>query len=169
MPLNKYRKKINPKFKGNPIYTFEVFIISGPISTKFSRGNKSISRTIKILGSHTLEDFHEIIFKAFDREEEHMYEFQIGGKGPMDPLARRYGLSIGKEGLFGDDSLSGTVEETDINSLGLKVGDSFAYWFDFGDDWWHQINVVSIEDKPISDKLPVIVNRKGDSPPQYMN
>ncbi|RWX51876.1 pRiA4b ORF-3-like protein [Candidatus Electrothrix marina] len=41
--------------------------------------------------------------------------------------------------------------------------------FDFGDDWWHQINVVSITE-PVSapkGKYPKIIKRKGDSPPQY--
>lgn len=37
------------------------------------------------------------IFDAFDREEEHMYEFQPAGKGPMDPKARRYVLPMAME------------------------------------------------------------------------
>jgi hypothetical protein len=39
------------------------------------------------------------------------------------------------------------VDQTTLDSLGLEVGRSFGYWFDFGDDWWHQINVEAIEDK----------------------
>ncbi len=52
-------------------------------------------------------------------------------------------------------------------SLGLKVGRSFGYWFDFGDDWWHQINVEAIDDKAPKGKFPKVTKRVGKSPPQY--
>jgi hypothetical protein len=82
---------------------------------------------------------HEAIFDAFDREEEHLYEFQLGGSGPMDPKARRYGLTQPAD--FGPDESPADVSKTAVGSLGLKVGDTFGYWFDFGDDWWHHIKV----------------------------
>ena len=54
-----------------------------------------------------------------------------------------------------------------IESLGLEVGRSFGYWFDFGDDWWHQINVEAIEDDVPEGKFPKVTKREGKSPPQY--
>jgi hypothetical protein len=72
------------------IYTFDVYIISGPISEKFVEDNQVILRKIEIRGDQTLKDLHFAIFNAFDREEEHLYEYQIGGKGPHDPKAARY-------------------------------------------------------------------------------
>jgi hypothetical protein len=124
-----------------------------------------ISRTIQIRGDQTLEDLHDTIFDAFDREEEHMYEFQIGGKGPMDPKARRYVLPVSMS--VTDDKPAGDVKHTTIGSLGLKVDDAFGYWFDFGDDWWHQINVVAIEEKAGHGKFPEVIKQIGESPPQY--
>ncbi len=47
-----------------------------------------------LLFIYTLKAFHNIIFNAFDREEEHFYEFQIGGREPNDPAATRYGLKM---------------------------------------------------------------------------
>ena len=47
------------------------------------------------------------------------------------------------------------------------MGQSFGYWFDFGDDWWHQINVEAIEDKVPRGKFPKVTKREGKSPPQY--
>jgi hypothetical protein len=61
----------------------------------------------------------------------------------------------------------GRVDQTTLDSLGLKFGDRFGYWFDFGDDWWHQINVEAIEDKVPSGKFPRVTKRVGKSPPQY--
>ena len=150
------------------IYTFEIFIVDGPITRKFAKKNKVISRTIQIRGEQTLATLHDAIFDAFDREEEHMYEFQIGGEGPMDPKARRYGLPEDKNDLS-SDNLTGDVERTTIGSLGLTTDDVFGYWFDFGDDWWHQINVEAIEEKVERGKLPRVTKRIGQSPPQYVD
>ena len=149
------------------LYTLEVFIISGPITEKFAKKNPVISRTIQIRGDQTLQDLHHAIFDAFGRWEEHMYEFQFG-KGPMDPKAPRYVLPNAHEMDRGDEKRpAGRVDQTTLDSLGLEVGRSFGYWFDFGDDWWHQINVEAIEDKVPKGKLPKVTKKVGKSPPQY--
>lgn len=149
------------------LYTMEVSIISGIMSEKFVKQNPVVSRTIQILGGQTLEQLHEAIFDAFDRFDNHMYEFQVGGKGPMDPKARRYVLSL--EAPFTDRNAHGEVARTAVGSLGLKVGQAFGYWFDFGDDWWHRINVVAIEEKAPKGKYPKVTGRVGESPPQYID
>ncbi|MBI1821885.1 MAG: plasmid pRiA4b ORF-3 family protein [Nitrospirae bacterium] len=155
--------------KEGRLYTFEVFLLSGPMTGKFVRKNRVISRTIQIHGDQTLEDLHQAIFGAFDREDEHLYEFQIGGKEPMDPKARRYGLSMGMDNFFSDDGPTGDVTRVTVGSLQLKVDDPFGYWFDFGDDWWHQINVVAIEQALPRGRYPKVIKRVGESPPQYVD
>jgi hypothetical protein len=75
------------------LFKLDVFIISGPMTEEFLKNNKVVSLTIQICGEQTLEELHDAIFDAFDREEEHMYEFHVGGKAPMDPKARRQVLS----------------------------------------------------------------------------
>jgi len=149
------------------LYTLKVFIMSGPLAKSFVQKNKVISRTIQIRGDQTLENLHHAIFAAFDREEEHMYEFQVGGKGPMDPRARRYVLSVCDHELEGAGMPAGVITQATVGSLGLKVDEAFGYWFDFGDDWWHQINVVAIEERPMRGKFPKVTKRTGQSPPQY--
>jgi hypothetical protein len=141
--------------------------MSGPLAKNFVQKNRVLSRTIQIRGDQTLEDLHHAIFAAFDREEEHMYEFQVGGKGPMDPQARRYVLPVCDHELEGEGMPAGVVTQTTIGSLGLKMDEAFGYWFDFGDDWWHQINVVAIEEPPPRGKFPKVTKRVGQSPPQY--
>jgi hypothetical protein len=149
------------------LYTLEVFLLGGPITEKFARRNPVVSRTIQIRGDQTLADLHSAIFNAFGRSDEHMYEFQFG-EGPMDPKARRYVLPGAFEMGRGEENPpAGRVDRTSIESLGLEVGRSFGYWFDFGDDWWHQINVEAIEEKAPSGKFPRVTKRVGKNPPQY--
>lgn len=147
------------------IFTLEVFLTSGPVTAKFAKKNKIVSRTIQIRGKQTLQDLHEAIFDAFDRDDEHMYEFQVGGKGPMDEQARKYGPPV-PTGPFSDEMV-GDASAASLGSLGLKIGGTFGYWFDFGDDWWHQINVLGIDTKIPPGKYPKVAKRVGQSPPQY--
>ena len=129
------------------VYTLDVFIISGPITEKFAKKNPVMSRTIHIRGDQTLEDLHRAILDAFGRWDEHLYEFQFG-KGPMDPKALKYVLPRAFESESSKaNPPTGRVDQTTIESLALKVGDRFGYWFDFGDDWWHQLKVEAIEEK----------------------
>jgi len=100
------------------LYVLEVFLVEGPITEEFAAENPVVSRTIEIKGRNTLAQLHTIIFKAFDREDEHMYEFQVGGRGPQDSNARRYCL---KEAFSSSDitpAPTGDVASTSIASLG---------------------------------------------------
>jgi hypothetical protein len=140
------------------LYTIDVLLIGGPPPEDWA--GQKISRTIQIRGDQTLDVLHRAIFDAFDREEEHLYEFQFG-KGPHDPKGPRYQLRGGGEARVGRS------EQTKIDDLKLIVGRSFGYWFDFGDDWMHQIDVAAIEDAPAGGRFPKVTQRVGESPPQY--
>jgi hypothetical protein len=154
--------------KPTQLYTLEVFIISGPMTEKFAKRNPVISRTILIRGDQTLEDLHHAIFDAFGRSDEHMYEFQFG-KGPNDPKGKRHVLPGAFELHRGEPGIAGELTQTTIDSLGLKADQAFGYWFDFGDDWWHQVNVLAIDNKVPRGKFPKVVKRVGKSPPQYVD
>jgi hypothetical protein len=65
--------------------------------------------------------------------------------------------------------VAGNVAETTIPALGLKLDQAFGDWFDFGDDWWHQINVAAIDDKEPEGEYSKVVKRVGKSPSQYMD
>ena len=118
---------------------------------------------IEIRGDQTLEQLHKAIFDAFDRwNDNHLYEFQFG-KRAFDPNGPRYGIL--------DDSVTdpdyGDAATTKLDDLNLKPERLFGYWFDFGDDWFHQINVERIEQAIPTVTYPRVVKRVGKSPPQY--
>ena len=150
----------------NTIFRFEVQLLSGPVTSSFlDKHPEAPLRVIDIRGSHTLEDLHDVIFRAFDRYDEHMYEFQIGGKKPMDRKAVRYSIPF-DDGEPGEESAAATT----IASLNLRPRKTFYYWFDFGDDWWHSVRLLAINPPTEGKKrYPRIVEKKGASPPQYID
>jgi hypothetical protein len=158
-----------PRPREKRVYTLEVSIRGGPMTESFARKNRKIGRTIEARGDHTLADLHNAIFDAFDRYDEHLYEFQFGGRRPMDPEARRYGPPMAMVDPFGEAEGSADAERTTLDALGLDTGDVFGYWFDFGDDWWHQIEVLAIAAGAPRGRLPKVTGRVGESPPQYVD
>jgi len=143
------------------LYVLWVLLRRGPISDKFTK--KEISRTIEIRGDQTLEQLHNTIFQAYDRHDQHLYEFQFG-KRPYDPDGPNYGVGGGASGT----KQAGDARMTKLDDLGLTKDRVFGYWFDFGDDWFHQIQVMRIEQAIPTVTYPRIIKRVGKSPPQYL-
>jgi len=143
------------------LYVLSIFLTSGPISEKFA--NKAIRREIEIRGDQTLAQLHDAIFKAFDRWDQHLYEFQFG-KRPFDPAGPNYGVAEEPPGK----KERGDARTTKLDDLDLKPERVFGYWFDFGDDWYHQVQVERIEQAIPTVTYPRIIKRLGKSPPQYL-
>lgn len=148
------------------LYTLEVQITDGPITGEFVKRNPVVSRTIQIRSDQTLDQLHRAIFRAFDRDDPHMYEFRFGDKYKMAP-DRCYVMQEALSDPYWREKPTGVTSKTTIASLELKEGDIFHYWFDFGDDWWHWIEVKSIENQIPEGRFPKVIARIGESPPQY--
>ncbi|MDR2604746.1 MAG: plasmid pRiA4b ORF-3 family protein [Desulfovibrio sp.] len=153
------------------IFRFDVHLLSGPLTSSFLRQHpKMPSRIIDIRGSQSLEALHHAIFAAFDRYDQHMCEFQIGGVRPHDKKSQRYVYHMFYDDINeNDDYNKGArdVSETSIISLNLVPGQLFFYWFDFGDEWWHTIKFIGTPEKIARAHYPRIVEKTGKSPPQY--
>jgi hypothetical protein len=145
------------------LYTLSVYIVGGPLPKRFE--GKKISRTIQILGSQTLEDLHEAIFRAYKRWESHLYDF-LFWKGPQKRAGgydlHRPDLRIGTGGGSSRDPA-----RTTLRSLWLKEKQTFAYRFDYGDDWIHRIDVDAVDDHFGGGTYPKTIARSGGNPPQY--
>ncbi len=160
------RKSAVAARKERRIYRLVVDIVGyPPFADDFMATHPDIVREIEIAGDQTLDKLHATIFKAFDREEEHGYEFQLSKKR-MDRAAPRYAHpQLLDEDP--DDELLHNAAATTLDELGLTVGQKFHYWFDFGDDWWHGITVKGIDAPEPRRKYPRVAGKRGNSPAQY--
>jgi hypothetical protein len=155
-------QKTSPKAtpKSPHMYTLKVYLTGGPVTEEY--GGREISRTIEILGHHTLHDLHQAIFKAFERFDEHLYEFDFGqGPGDRSKLYRYQG------GWDGKSTQAKDPETTLLDSLRLQSEQRFGYTFDMGDNWEHVIDVVAVAPAPTKGKLPRVTTKVGAAPPQY--
>ena len=135
--------------------------------------NKRIYRNIEILENQTLADFHEIIFSTFDRYDEHLYSFYLTRKKTRSRRSRynfpEYTIIFesDNDSIFFNKKEKYDVSQTKIGTLKLNEKDKFYYLFDFGDCWWHEINLLSIIEKDKTKGYPKIVKIVGESPEQY--
>ena len=149
------------------LYTFDVYILEGQLTKSFVEKNPIICRTIQILDGQTLERLHDAIYEAFDREEEHLYEF-MRGNNPYSTRSLRYIMRECATNIFGEPQRpAGYIERTTIGSLNLRVRSRLWYLFDFGDCWLHRVVVVKKEKNPPPATYPMVIKRIGESPPQY--
>jgi hypothetical protein len=155
--------------KAKMVYRLQVRITSGPITAAFVAANPAVNRTIEIRGDQTLEQLHRAIFDAFDRDEMHLYEFQLGKKSRRHRDGPRYGVRVIEGYVVGDGDDAGDVAKTQMDDLCLKVRQSFGYWFDFGDDWMHELKVKAIGEAQPGVVYPRVTECIGDSPPQYID
>jgi hypothetical protein len=139
------------------------------------KGSRNVWRTLSLRGDHTLHDLHEMIFRAFDRfDDDHMYSFYFpraqSHRDAGRPAPKEYTSPVvfEKPGSYRDEGVL-DASEAELGSLNIKVGATFEYLFDFGDSWWHQGKLMSIDhiDSSTGAKLPMIVERNGQSPEQY--
>jgi hypothetical protein len=73
-------------------------------------GHKGVWRRIALRGGHSLDDLHEAIFGAFDRDDEHLYSFYFpkpGTKGRSrlrDAPEYTHPYAVEDRGAFGEAS-----------------------------------------------------------------
>ncbi|MCI0511590.1 plasmid pRiA4b ORF-3 family protein [candidate division KSB1 bacterium] len=135
--------------------------------------DKRTYRNIEILENHTLSDLHREIYWAFNRFDEHLYSFYLTRK-PVRGWRKRANYPEYTVILYPADALMAFEDEekydaskTKIGTLKLKEKDILYYLFDYGDQWWHQIKVLSITETNTPSEYPKLVKIVGKSPEQY--
>ena len=59
------------------------------------------------------------------------------------------------------------ANRTRIDSLCLHPGQKFLYLFDYGDEWWHEVELIGVKETVPKHNYPRIAKKQGKSPPQY--
>jgi len=149
--------RINKTRKTSPRYADIHFIHRFKVSLK---DQPAIWRIIDIKENQMLSSLHKAIFKAFDRFEEHEYSFFLSNK-PFDKETEYH--SPGTD----DDRNSKLANRIRIDSIALYGGPKFLYLFDYGDEWWHEVELMNVTKKVTRASYPRIVEKHGKSPPQY--
>lgn len=145
------------------IYQFKVSIIGIP----------KLYRTIEVSENCTFDDFHEAIFEAFDRYDEHLYSFFITGKDTknirtiIDSPEITHPYNLESKINFGEPKDSKSSTQIQISDVNLKKKDIIHYLFDFGDEWWHRIRVENILETKSRKRIAHIIKAVGEAPPQY--
>jgi hypothetical protein len=122
-------------------------------------GFRGVSRKLAIREDETLADLHQLIQFAFDWDDDHLYAFWLSGK-----FWDRHDVAFGRPGFCresGDRSA-----RIRLNQLGLELGQTLAYVFDFGDEWRVRLKLVEVVQAGDAPMHPILDSR-GEAPPQY--
>lgn len=93
----------------------------------------AIWRRVVVADSLTLAQLHTVIQRAMGWEDCHPHEFQIGKV--------RVGMEDGDQDFLEGDPAEDLTETDTTLAAALGAKKKFRYWYDFGDDWWHEIVV----------------------------
>ncbi len=96
---------------------------------------------------------HDVIQLAMGWENYHPFMFFVG--------PRRLTEAEAAEDLAAENG-----EAITLGSLGLNVGDSFLYQYDFVDDWGHLIVVEAVETPEAGKFYPFCVSAENACPPE---
>lgn len=111
-----------------------------------------VSRTVEVPLSIGLPALHATIQAAMGWEDDHLYEFRIGGRGYGGPHVDWDGVRP-----------AGKAKLADIVASGKRV---FEYHYDFGDDWLHKLKIGKLGKAVEGFLYPRLVDGTGACPPE---
>lgn len=126
----------------------------------------SIWRELLVPSEIRLDRLHQVIQIVMGWQNCHMHEFNNGQRGPGE---ERFGPASKGPALFAlpfdDDVPQRDEAKATLLDLAPAKGSKFVYWYDFGDDWIHDIAVKSVGE-PRPDAATIIcLKAAGACPP----
>lgn len=91
-----------------------------------------IWRRVLVTDDLTFAQLHKVIQAAMGWEDYHMHEFEVGEIRVGDATPDPFGLGSVPRPL--------SEKKTRLSDV-LGNRRKFRYWYDFGDDWWHEIAI----------------------------
>lgn len=121
------------------------------------RALPEVWRDLELAEDNTLEDLHLTIQSAFSWWDDHLYSFYLSGS------RRDRNTEIGSP--WSDTSIH--THQVQMAQLDLQEGQTFLYFFDYGDS--HEFDVTVLKINPLASKAdyPRILDYRGQAPPQY--
>ena len=134
--------------KKKPVALYEVKIT-------LLNAKPAIWRRVLVPADITLGDLHRVIQIAMGWDDDHLHEFEIGKV--------RYGATISDIFEVGDPSL----DEDSVRLNGVVMPKAkFKYWYDFGDDWKHEIRIERELDSETGRRKARCIAGAGACPPE---
>lgn len=119
------------------------------------RSKPPIWRLVRVPADIRLSHLHRVIQIAMGWEDDHLHQFEIKGQSYMD--FSRPGPDIGTQ----------DEDAARLNEIVTRVNTKFRYWYDFGDDWWHEIQLKRmIPVAPDEESALACVDGAGACPPE---
>ena len=109
-----------------------------------------IWRRLQVPSTTSLAELHDIIQAAMGWYDCHLHQFEVNGVHYADT----------------NHMLADTTDEARRTLAEMGAGDRLAYWYDFGDDWWHDIIVESLDRADPALTYPRCVNGRRAAPPE---
>jgi hypothetical protein len=107
-------------------------------------------RRLQVPSKMSLAELHHVIQAAMGWYDCHLHQFEVDGMDYADP----------------GHMLDETMDEARRTLARLQAGDRFSYWYDFGDDWWHDIIVESVGRADPALTYPRCVTGRRACPPE---
>jgi len=107
-------------------------------------------RRLQVPSKISLAELHHVIQAAMGWYDCHLHQFELDGREYADPR----------------HMLDATSDESGRTLARLQPGDRFSYWYDFGDDWWHDISVESVGRADPALTYPRCVTGRRACPPE---
>lgn len=124
-------------------------------------GGKKFERTIEFNETQTLIDLHDAIMKELKWDDDHLYSFFLDNNVWSKNKDSEYTRPNQ------EDALEANSADISLNKLGFKLGQKFAYIFDFGDEHTFRIQVKNIGKAIAGQKYPLTIEAVGKPFEQY--
>ncbi len=115
-----------------------------------------VRRRVLVNASLTFLQLHDVIQGAMGWEDCHLHEFQVGQQS--------IGTDSEEDLFFGG--------KTALSESKLRLGETlahhkkFRYWYDFGDDWWHEITIEKRVDVNPGEPPARLIDGENACPPE---
>ncbi|GGI09385.1 plasmid pRiA4b ORF-3 family protein [Egicoccus halophilus] len=119
-------------------------------------------RRIEVASDLGLDDLHDVLQVAFGWEDRHLHRFTTGPQGePEAVFACTADLAVAD-----GDELARPTWDVRVDELLAAPGERLHYQYDYGDNWWLDVEVEDVDDGRIPPGRATLLDGAGAGPPE---